>query len=155
MNCPRGYNLYIYKTKAYEAPTIFHVSIYLFIFLFFKFHFFFYFLNFAFFKKKKLFYFFSVFYATHSFTLSNLYAFLKPKTLTFELSLSLSLRFTLGSAVSPFTLYSSNLSLTSHPHSLSLKLYLNLLCSLFTDFGVFSGNLYDFTLDLKFSAFFH
>ena len=157
MNCPRGYNLYIYKTKAYEAPTIFHVSIYLFIFLFFKFHFFFYFLNFAFFLKKKLFYFFSVFYATHSFTLSNLYAFLKPETLTFELSLSLSLslRFALGSAVSPFTLYSSNLSLTSHPHSLSLKLYLNLLCSLFTDFGVFSGNLYDFTLDLKFSAFFH
>ena len=49
-------------------------------------------------------------------TLSNLYAFLKPKTLTFELSLSL--RFVLGPAVSPFSLYTSNLSLTSHPHSL-------------------------------------
>ena len=49
-------------------------------------------------------------------SLSNLYAFLKPKTLTFELSLSLS--FVLGPAVSLFSLYTSNFSRTSHPHSL-------------------------------------
>ena len=83
-------------------------------------------------------------------TLSNLYAFLKPKTLTFELSLSLS-PLCLGSCRFPFlSLYLKPLPYKPSPFTHSL-----LLCSLFADFSVFSGNLYDFTLDLKFSAFFH
>ena len=84
-------------------------------------------------------------------TLSNLYAFLKPKTLTFELSLSLSLSpLCLGSCRFPFL----SLYLKPLPYKPSPFTHLLLLCSLFADFSVFSGNLYDFTLDLKFSAFF-
>lgn len=76
------------------------------------------------------------------------------------------------------SLYSSNLTLTSHPHSLirSVFLYLSSLCSLSSRapfvlhrirvfslwksrnfdpnppiFGLISGNLYDFASDLKFS----
>ena len=49
-------------------------------------------------------------------TLFNLYAFLKPKTLTFDPSLS---PLCLGpAAVSTFSLYSSNVFLISYPHSL-------------------------------------
>ena len=59
--------IYIYITEAFEASTFFHVSIYLF-----------YFLNVDFFFPQSF----------MRLTLSNLYAFLKPKTLTFDPSLS-------------------------------------------------------------------
>ena len=80
-------------------------------------------------------------------TLSNLYAFLKPKTLTFEFSLS---PLCLGSCRFPFL----SLYLKPIPYKPSPFTHLLLLCLLFADFSVFSGNLCDFTLDLKFSAFF-
>ena len=121
------YIYYIYKTEIFEAPTIFHVSIYLFI-LFFKFLFF--------------------FQSFMGLTLSNLYAFLKPKTLTFDPSL---FPLCLGSCCFPFL----SLFLKPFPYKPSSFTHSILLCSLFADFSVFSGNLYDFTLDLKFSAFFH
>ena len=102
--------------------------------------FFFYFLNFDFFSQSFM----------RLMTLFNLYTFLKPKTLTFELSLSLS-PLCLGSYCFPFlSLYLKPLPYKPSPFTHSL-----LLCLLFADFSVFSGNLYDFTLDLKFSAFFH
>ena len=77
-------------------------------------------------------------------TLSNLYAFLKPKTLTFELSLSLSLSpLCLGSCRFPFL----SLYLKPLPYKPSPFTHLLLLCSLFANFNVFSGYLYDFTLN--------
>ena len=131
MNCPRGYNLYIYiyiyiKPKLMKLPQF---SMSAFIYLF-------YFLNFDFFQSFM------------QLTLSNLCAFLKPKTLTFDPSLS---PLCLGSCRFPFlSLYLKPLPYKPSPFTHSL-----LLCSLFADFSVFSGNLYDFTLDLKFSSFFH
>ena len=122
------YIYYIYKTEVFEAPTIFHVSIYLFI-LFFKFLFF--------------------FQSFMGLTLSNLYAFLKPKTLTFDPSLS---PLCLGPCC---RFYFLSLFLKPLSYKLSSFTHSLLLCSLFADFSVFSSNLYNFTLDLKISAFFH
>nr|POE66716.1 hypothetical protein CFP56_71507 [Quercus suber] len=64
-------------------------------------------------------------------TLSSLYAFLKPKTLTFELSLSL---LCLGSCRFPFL----SVFLKPLPYKFTHSL---LLCSLFADFIVLSENL--------------
>ena len=86
-------------------------------------------------------------------TLSNLYAFLKPKTLTFKLSFSLS-QLCLGSFRFPLSLFFPQ---TSHLQAIPIRSFAQfktlsqLLCSFFADFGIFSCNLYGFTLDLKFS----
>ena len=97
----------------------------------------FYFLNFDFFFQ----YFMGL-------TLSNLYAFLKPKTLTFDPSLS---PLCLGSCCH---FYFLSLFLKPLSYKLSAFTHSLLLCSLFADFSVFSSNLYNFTLDLKFFVFF-
>ena len=85
------------------------------------FYFIFYFWNFDFFSSLM------------RLTLSNLYTFLKPKTLTFKLSLTF-FQLCLGSFHFPFSSFFLK-PLTYKPsqfdHSLSLKLYLSLLCSFF------------------------
>ena len=73
-------------------------------------------------------------------TLSNLYAFLKPKTLTFDPSLS---PLCLGSCRFPFL----SLFLKPLPYKPSSFTHSLLLCLLFANFNVFSGYLYDFTLN--------
>ena len=117
----------------------------------FVFFFFFYFLFFEIFDQNRI----KLIFFSQSFmrlTLSNLYAFLKPKTLTFDPSLS---PLCLGSYRFPFlSLFLKPLPYKPSPFA-QFKALSQLALLLLTDFGVFSGNLYDFTLDLKFSAFFH
>ena len=126
-------NLYIYiKPKPLKLPQFSTSAFILFIF---------YFLNFDFFSNLM------------RLTLSNLYAFLKPKTLTFKLYFSLS-QLCLGSFRFPLSLFFPQ---TSHLQAIPIRSFAQfktlsqLLCSFFADFGIFSCNLYGFTLDLKFS----
>ena len=86
--------------------------------------------------------FFSQYFIRLTLQVSNLYASSKPKTLTSDFELSLS-SLCLGSCRFPFlSLFLKPLPYKPSPFTHSL-----LLCSLFTDFSVFSGNLYDFTLN--------